>query len=390
MKKKNLFGWLAMATMLVGTGCSTDEVVNDYSPENAIQFGTYVGRDAGSRASVFDESVMGGATGKGFGVFAYHTSGNYSTDVAFNANFMNNQKVTSVLQGNDYVWSYDPVKYWPNNSADRVSFIAYAPYVENKTFNQNQPGMIDFTVTNDVKSQTDLVWANALNKSKQAINDSVKFQFAHALSRIGFNISLAVDATTKEEGDLDQNTTIYVDKIELSSAFYESGILDLRQTTTTSWYPSGSQGFVLDYVYDTTITPAATNNNTTELQNNIFDGAIEDIETEKQLNKDDSYIMIIPKSNTVFTLTVTYRVFTKDEALTNTVPEQGNEVKGSLVTNVIPIELTQDFEAGKAYTYNIILGMTSVKVNTNVTPWDEQEAKDVEATENTENQGTNS
>jgi len=46
--KKNLFGWLAMATMLVGTGCSSDEVVNDYSPENAIQFGTYVGRDAQS------------------------------------------------------------------------------------------------------------------------------------------------------------------------------------------------------------------------------------------------------------------------------------------------------------------------------------------------------
>ena len=49
--KKNLFGWLAMAAMLVGTGCSTDEVVNDYSPENAIQFGTYVGRDAGSRVA---------------------------------------------------------------------------------------------------------------------------------------------------------------------------------------------------------------------------------------------------------------------------------------------------------------------------------------------------
>ena len=65
--KKNLFGWLAMATMLVGTGCSSDEVVNDYSPENAIQFGTYVGRDAQGRASVIDDTNLGTL---GFGVYA--------------------------------------------------------------------------------------------------------------------------------------------------------------------------------------------------------------------------------------------------------------------------------------------------------------------------------
>ena len=66
--KKNLLGWLAMATMLVGTGCSSDEVMNDYSPENAIQFGTYVGRDAQGRASAFETTDMHTA---GFGVYAF-------------------------------------------------------------------------------------------------------------------------------------------------------------------------------------------------------------------------------------------------------------------------------------------------------------------------------
>ena len=70
MKTKNFYGWLAMAVMLVGTGCSTDEVVNDFSPKNAIQFGTYVGRDAESRATVIDATKLGT---DGFGVFAYYT-----------------------------------------------------------------------------------------------------------------------------------------------------------------------------------------------------------------------------------------------------------------------------------------------------------------------------
>jgi len=48
MKTRRFLGWVAMATMVLSTGCSNDEVVNDYSPENAIQFGTYVGRDAQS------------------------------------------------------------------------------------------------------------------------------------------------------------------------------------------------------------------------------------------------------------------------------------------------------------------------------------------------------
>ena len=156
--KKNLLGWLAMATMLVGTGCSSDDVVNDYSPQNAIQFGTYVGRDAQGRASVIDTD---GLKTTGFGVFAYHTAGNYANTAK--PNFMYNEKV----EFNNKAWEYTPVKYWPNNTADRVSFFAYAPYVEtnaddNFVFSANNTAgdpTITYTVNNTVKSQEDLLWA---------------------------------------------------------------------------------------------------------------------------------------------------------------------------------------------------------------------------------------
>lgn len=362
--KKNLLGWFAMATMLVGSGCSSDEVVNDYSPENAIQFGTYVGRGAESRAVIVNEKEL---AKNGFGVFAYYSNSEFD-GTGFQPNFMNNQKIETTYTDSDsedktdYAWTYTPVKYWPNNTSDRVSFIAYAPYEESKTLNSST-GKLSFEVQENPKDQKDLVWAKDahLNLQKQNVDSKVLFNFAHALSRIGFKLSIGEDVTTKANGDLENETTIYVDKVELSQNFVKSGKLDLTATTATWEKDADYIGFTLDYVKD--------NEEATDLHNNIRQGTDTDAEKENQLNKDDSYLMIIP-NNTTFTLTVTYRVFTKDAALTDEVAEQPGE-KGSLVTNVIPVIITQDFVAGNAYTYNIILGMTSVKVDAQVDTWND-------------------
>ena len=176
--KKNLLGWLAMATMLVGTGCSSDEVVNDYSPENAIQFGTYVGRDAQGRASVIDDTNLGTL---GFGVYAYYTDGASFNESSSTPNFMRNQKVEKTIDG----WVYDPLKYWPNESTDKLSFFAYAPYQgtgdaeNNLTLSQITNGGIPkvvFSLNQDVEKQEDLLWAIPhLNVQKQNVNSDIKF-----------------------------------------------------------------------------------------------------------------------------------------------------------------------------------------------------------------------
>ena len=126
--KKKLLGWLAMATMLVGTGCSTDEVVNDYSPENAIQFGTYTGRDAESRGHVIKLDQL---KTEGFGVFAYYTENVNFLEANLYPNFMYNQGVKHDSQKG---WVYEPVKYWPNTENHLVSFFAYAPWDKNSRF----------------------------------------------------------------------------------------------------------------------------------------------------------------------------------------------------------------------------------------------------------------
>ena len=196
MKKNHLFGMFAMAAFAFAS-CSQDEVVTQSPQVNkAIEFGTYVGRDAVSRAHSI-ENVAKLAEDGGFGVFAYYTDeGDFvsndaatTTDVneASPCNFMYNEEVTSLDQGS--TWGYSPVKYWPNDPGDKLTFFAYAPYddadaegvTDNISFSlhtttvtssEEQGGeatttttvmagdpIITFKVNNKVKNQTDFIFS---------------------------------------------------------------------------------------------------------------------------------------------------------------------------------------------------------------------------------------
>lgn len=73
---------------------------------------TRLSEDATTKTLSFDKNDA-------IGVFAYLNSSD-------TPNFMNNQKVT--YDGAN--WNYSPVKYWPNNEADKLSFYAYYPHRE--------------------------------------------------------------------------------------------------------------------------------------------------------------------------------------------------------------------------------------------------------------------
>ena len=252
--KKNLFGWLAMAAMLVGTGCSTDEVVNDYSPENAIQFGTYVGRDAESRAHSIE---VGELAEEGFGVFAYYTETTPFANYTAAPNFMKNQLVHGVKTGTEpnvtystNTWTYTPLKYWPNNKDHMVTFLAYAPYEAGKTIKDGTNSTITYTIPTDVADQKDILYVDqnsttnekypsTMDMKKQDVESTVHFHFLHALSRIGFDAEVIVDKInsdgTGQENDgnkqdkvnLDPATTITINSVKLVGKFYSGGDLAL-------------------------------------------------------------------------------------------------------------------------------------------------------------------
>lgn len=403
--KKNFYVGLIALTALTVTSCSNDDVVMQ-SPEvnKAIEFGTYVGRDAVSRGHVTSIEKL---AEEGFGVFAYYTNGGDFVDSGTEAstpNFMYNQKVTGTDAGNDYNWSYSPLKYWPNENTNKLTFFAYAPYDANEADDNNDqtieinniylnlsentakgnPAISTYLVPDNVGDQIDLLYADRTelaNLTKQTINEKVNFKFKHALSRIGFKVQTLIDrvndnetadnGTIEKDDDsnhgsaLDESTVITIESVVMNfgSGYLSNGRLDLG---TGQWsfdgVTAGSKSYTLS-------------------SSNFADFSTNKIgNTAQQLNNDESYIMIIPQfldrkdANDAddaaddINIVVTYKVKTTDGNLSEGFTE---------VTNVMTSkDFTFKFEQGKAYNFVLHLGLTSVKLTAEVANWDPTDGTD--------------
>ena len=108
------------------TGHDNTEV----SAQTPVLFDAYLGR-ALTRAGAEGALNNAALAANGFGVFGYYTENEFYNDT-YQPTFMYNAKVS----GDN--WTYSPLKYWPNEfgsaaeseDVDRLSFFAYAPYVQ--------------------------------------------------------------------------------------------------------------------------------------------------------------------------------------------------------------------------------------------------------------------
>lgn len=132
---KKIFLFAAAAALL--TACSSEELAGtefaqQKSGETPINFSVYTPRTV-TRAGAAQEMTNANLATRGFGILAYYTDDEtYDADKS-TPTFMYNTQVTNSGSG----WTYNPVMYWPNEfknasaeNIDRVSFFAYAPYVE--------------------------------------------------------------------------------------------------------------------------------------------------------------------------------------------------------------------------------------------------------------------
>lgn len=305
MKKRLFLGLAALAAVTL-TSCQKDQVINQVPQQNAIEFGTYLGRDAQTKASVTDITTL--RTG-GFGVFAYYTAQTpFNETDGRSSNFMYNQKVYDPTPGeSETKWSYSPIKYWPNNENDKISFFAYAPYVNTTSAievsgsNATAP-TIKYTVNNDISKHIDLVYAPAhIDMTKQATSGKVSFNFFHALSRIGFNVEAMVDIVNTDKTGADDNntdngsiaegTTITINSVKLSGNFIESGILNLASSTGTASIQNSSA------ISNPNWTDLTVNGKKTfELSTVKSNVAVTNVTTSlQQYNSAESYLMIIPQ-----------------------------------------------------------------------------------------------
>ena len=353
MYKKFFMGIAAMAALTL-VSCSSDDLnsLSDNSSKNeAISFDGYLGRSAvavnGSRGSVVDLNALKSSSEsdkKGFGVFGYYSTKDHSApEQSFDANLFNNERVTCPKDGAD--WAYSPLKYWP--AQGHIDFYAYAPYVTGKTLKKitsatstTTTPTFNFTVEKNVTDQTDLLWANAENQTKEKnSSNKVKFQFAHALSRLGYTVKLK---------DAYSDATITLKKItlagsadEATKAFYKEGTIDLSKA------PS-SEGLWT--------------NQSSDKQNFNWSSSDKTLSNAETKNSDNEYLFVIPQkfktgSDQLYVI-VEY-----------TIDYNGGTAKLT-VSYKVSQQLQYDFLQGKAYTINLTIGLTPIEFDADVTGWD--------------------
>lgn len=286
---KKVFLFAAVAAMM--TACSSEQLTSNV--ENQLQaegtplnFTAYANRNV-TRAGVPGDIDNANIGEIGFGVFAYYTAGE-QYDTKATPNFMYNQKVEKAGD----VWTYEPVKYWPNefgdaaqsDDVDYLTFFAYAPWTEfepttglpkvaeglsagaidtlqnyniisvNKNSATGDP-IVKYAVCTDPAASVDLLWGVAaadadehhialgdneneieagkpfIDLTKPNVGDSVKFNLRHALAKVKFTIDYDLDAETPTGHDLTigDESRIYVRWIKIGG-FAMKGALNLNNT----------------------------------------------------------------------------------------------------------------------------------------------------------------
>ena len=239
---------LLAAALVLLAACSSDEEGGTSAGEpEVVAFSANVPAFI-TRAEVGSTSDLQTA---GFGVFAYYTEGNDWATVEASAkpNFMYNQKVSGPN------WTYDPVKYWPNdnNPADNngatgsrtrsyVSFFAYAPH-DGEGIDANTTGapIIGYTWAAD----RDLLYANPQKdlykydptdaNDHGRVDDKVAFTFRHALAKVQFKVR------RKEQ----TGSAITLNSLVITSNGATGGTFNLSSSTWTAM--TGNNAALLNY-----------------------------------------------------------------------------------------------------------------------------------------------
>jgi len=366
MNKKFFMGIAAMAALTL-VSCSSDDLdsLSDNSSKNeAISFDGYLGRSAvavnGSRGS--EETVDKLKTG-GFGVF-----GNYSkeTTTAYGNSLFDNQQVT--YDNDKSKWTYSPLKFWPSDG--HIDFLAYAPYVKNTTLTEGSK-INNFTVSKTIADQTDLLWTNAtssISANLTSAKEKVKFQFHHALSRLGYTVKLTGDYSS---GDV----TFTLKKITLAGsstdatkgAFYTSGTIDLSKQNKKGDLWSDQTG----RQYFDWFSGEYNVKNSTKSHPNKADKGNRD--------QNEDYLFVIPqnfldadgKGDKLYVIVeydVTYNSGTK-----------------TTIHNKVYKQIKKNFEQGTAYMLNLTIGLPiefDVDITTGVEGWGTEEDINIGSNDN--------
>lgn len=433
----------ALATVLVACSKDAESIDNavpavknnpDVATQQPVTFGAYVNRAttrAGAEGILTTNGTAAGQVSleeKGFGVFAYYTDDDQYSPI-YQPNFMYNTKVTKTGEN----WTYDPVRYWPNEfgtdasseGIDRLTFFSYAPHVpvtattgivtDDATYGivgLSRNGavgnpFVKYYVSLDPAKQVDFCWGVSktddkplLDLTKQKVNEKVEFVFNHALAALNVQVDAMIDELTPGNKTLGDETHIYVRSITFEG-FVTKGAFNLN-TSKPTWYDLAGA----NYIDGGSVTVFDGRTNGKEAQSESANEApvgLNPIIVQSQpysgtptagvtntavnlFNSDTagSSLYVIPSGQPLM-VTIVYDVETQNPKLSTKLSD--GETPGTSIENKITktIKLGDEnlkLEAGKQYTVNLHLGMTSVKFDATVADWGTDSATNTSLPEN--------
>ena len=342
--KTNLF--IAALSLVVLAGCSGEDEIGTLvaKSDNAITFGTYVGKQTKAiEKSGFVENDT-------FGVFAFYTKTEGYANTDETPNFMYEQTIKK--GAGDAEWTYSPLKYWPNTNGEKITFFAYYPqaktgmtfYDKGTTTNYSSASKgfpdIKFVVADAAKDQVDFMYSTKVDETKPETNTAINFNFAHALSKVNIKAQM--------EKALDSKTTVNITSITLNN-IYNTNTLKYTGATPSWGWDTASNGQKYE-ITPTNISLAST------------DGA-----TAIDIT---SFLMVPQTLSTAAdkkaSITITYDVVTTDTNLSGGSTTITNTVTKDIATSPSPATWAMN----KQYVYTILISLTDVSVNTEVTGWE--------------------
>ena len=381
---------VTIVLMVLLGACSSGEVP-EVQQGRAIAFSSYTA-EAVTRAEDVQRTIPKGSS---IGVYAYYHDGrDLNSDGVEDAagiwsddatpNFMFNQQCTNRDEGESFV--YAPLKYWPNEPYDKVSFIAYYPYTDASITNPEHPAspgktgvtpllandgtglpQFNFTVNDDVEKQVDFLVADllpALPNGTQAITpsgtpdrdhltvtDRVHFYFRHALAKVEFHIVAHPDIRP------------YFSKLKLNSLT----INNIKNTgkLNLSYAPATGTGFTWDDLGATPSEPDAHTYTITVKEAYLL--MPQDLADAATLKLD--YELTLKGYNTVYT----YDPITHEPELQDvyTYKNPNATVQLNRMRNTSSGAYVTKWEANRHYIYTIRLNADRIEFTGQVVDWGE-------------------
>ncbi len=397
-----LLSMMVIALMLTACSNESDEVLSQNQVQEAdpeVTFDVIMGEKmqptTRTPANVI-ESVIDLKNAGGFGVFGCYTGLYKYLDSNVHPDFMYNEHLTST---DGSIWTYSPVKYWPNGEGTTyasiitgenphyVSFMAYAPYSNNITTSPatNPAGYCipSFSHQGEIGNpwltyqlipqanldkQVDLLYAEPeLDRKKLKLGEKVIFKFKHALACVGDRVTIVCSDEFKDQ--INSRAT----SLGLAAAKVVVKSLSIKYTLTskarqTLWNTGDANWTLISSGTPTCTRYVNIIDSETDVYHNTNPDLIKTIW--------DKGVYYIPMEQTGYPQTaqlfITYCTATTTDG-TNW--SYSRDISGT--ASIVMKEFTEAYKPGKHLYINVILGPADITFTCAIAPWDDQNTSDI-------------